>query len=194
VQHKISCRQTPPGAAQTLVDRHVQLQHKSTLPAALSKLNIHIDILALQETWRIFYTELVQIPAYTFIHQHRSSYRGGGVGFYIKHGITYTINSELSHFSDNLFESLTIEAKISNKMYILSTVYRSTTPPRNISQTEHLTQFTSQLDTLLTATNRKKLNTYIFLDSNINLLNLNSDHSVANYHDTTVYLIMALYN
>jgi hypothetical protein len=37
---------------------------------------------------------------------------------------------------------------------------------------------------LLTATNRKKLNTYIFLDSNINLLNLNTDHSVANYHDT----------
>jgi hypothetical protein len=69
-------------------------------------------------------------------------------------------------------------------MYILSTVYRSTTPPRNISLTEHLTQFTSKLNTLLTATNRKKLNTYIFLDSNINLLNLNSDHSVANYHDT----------
>jgi hypothetical protein len=91
--------------------------------SALSSLNIHIDILALQETWRIFYTELVQIPGYTFIHQHRSSNRGGGIGFYIKHGITFTINSELSHFTDNLFESLTIEAKISNKMYILSTVY-----------------------------------------------------------------------
>jgi hypothetical protein len=88
--------------------------------SALSSLSIHIDILALQETWHIFYTELVQIPGYTFIHQHRSSNRGGGVGFYMKHGFTFTINSELSHFTDNLFESLTIEAKISNKMYILS--------------------------------------------------------------------------
>jgi hypothetical protein len=55
---------------------------------------------------------------------------------------------------------------------------------RYISQTDHLTQFTSQLDSLLTATNRKKLNTYIFLDSNINLLHSNTDHSVSNYHDT----------
>ena len=44
-------------------------------------------------------------------------------------------------------------------------------------------QFNNHLDTLLTAISRRKLNAYIFLDSNINLLNLNTDHNASNYHD-----------
>ena len=163
---------------------HSKCENIKTLFSLLSDLNICVDVLALQETWRIHYTELVQIPGYTFIHQHRTSNKGGGVGFYIKQGITFKVIQDLSLFTDNLFESLTIEAKISNKSYLLSTIYRSTTPPKNTTQTEHLTQFTAQLDTLLSNTNRRKLNTYVFLDSNINLLNLNTDISVSNYHDT----------
>jgi hypothetical protein len=85
---------------------------------------------------------------------------GGEVGSPIRIGITFKINSELSHFIYNLFEPLTIEARISSKTYILSTVYRSTTLHRNISHSDHLSQFTSQLVALLLATHRMRLNTY----------------------------------
>ena len=166
---------------QSLLSKHESIK---TFLFLLSKNGISIDILALQETWRIFYPELIEIPGYTFIHQHRTNNRGGGVGFYIKKGITYKINTELSYFTDNLFESLTIEAKIGNKNYLLSTVYRSTTPPPNTTHSEHTTQFITQLDTLLISSHRLKLNSYIFLDANINLLNLNTDHTTSTYHDT----------
>jgi hypothetical protein len=46
-----------------------------------------------------------------------------------------------------------------------------------------MTQFNSHLETLLTAVNHRKLNAYLFLDSNITLQNLNTDHIASNYHD-----------
>ncbi len=94
------------------------------------------DILALQETWNIPYTELVQIPGYTFTHKQRTSSRGGGVGFYIRNSITYKIVSELSQFTANIFESLTIEAKIGKKTYLLTSIYRSPNPPKNTTAQE----------------------------------------------------------
>jgi hypothetical protein len=166
---------------QSLLSKHENIK---TLISLLSDRNLYIDILALQETWRIFYTELVQIPGYTFTHQHRTNNKGGGVGFYIRDGITFKSIPELSHYSDNIFECITIEAKISGKNYLLSSVYKSTSPPRNVTASEQNTQFTAELDNLLTQSQRKKLNTYIFLDSNINLLNLNTDPTVSHYHET----------
>ena len=77
--------------------------------------NVQVDILALQETWRLPFTETIQITGYQFIHQHRSANRGGGVGFYIKDNITFKHLPELSVFADNIFESLTIEVKIHKK-------------------------------------------------------------------------------
>ena len=123
---------------QSLLSKHESIK---TFLHSLSELGTTVDILALQETWCIHYTELIQIPGYTFTHQHRTSNRGGGVGFYIREDISYKIIPELSTFTDNLFESLTIEAKISNKNYLLSTVYRSTTPPKNTTHSEHITLF-----------------------------------------------------
>ena len=166
---------------QSLLSKHESIK---TFLHSLSELGTTVDILALQETWRIHYTELIQIPGYTFIHQHRTSNRGGGVGFYIREDISYKIIPELSTFTDNLFESLTIEAKISNKSYLLSTVYRSTTPPKNTTHSEHITLFTTLLDTLLSNPLCKKHNTFIFLDSNINLLTLHSEQATATYQDT----------
>ena len=126
----------------------------------------------------------MHIPGYTFIHQHRSSNRGGGVGFYINNKISFKILSEHSLFTDNVFESLTIQAKISNKSYVLSSIYKSTSPPRNSSLTEQTTKFTKLLDTMLSNLNKAKLNTYIFLDSNINLLHIQSNPQAAIYLET----------
>lgn len=127
--------------------------------------------------------ELVQIPNYSFIHHQRSSCRGGGVGFYIRNSISYRIIDELSQFIDEVFESLTIEAKICKRTYHLTSLYRSHNPPKNISGQEQMLQFSIYLESLLSGINRKKLNGYIFSDSNINLLNFNSDNTASCYHD-----------
>jgi sarcosine oxidase/L-pipecolate oxidase len=109
---------------------------------------------------------------------------GGGVGFYIKNSITHKLHDDLSPFIDNVFEAITIEAKIHKKTYILSSIYRSPNPPHNMTNALQTTTFISQLDNLLSQLNSKKLNTYLFLDSNLNLLLTNTDATVSNYHDT----------
>jgi hypothetical protein len=116
-------------------------------------------------------------------HRHRTANRGGGVGFYIKNAITFKLVAELSTFIDNVFETITIEAKVHNKTYMLSSVYRSPNPPANMSTNIQLTSFNSHLDTLLARLNALKLNSYIFLDSNLNLLHISTDNNAANYHD-----------
>jgi hypothetical protein len=166
---------------QSLQSKH---QNISLLLSELASKQINVDILALQETWRIPYTEIVAIPGYTFTHTHRTANRGGGVGFYIKNTITYKVIAELSPFTDNIFESITIEAKIHNKTYLLSSVYRSPNPPANMNVNAQITAFNTSLDTLLSNLNTKKLNTYVFLDSNLNLLHTNTEQSTAAYHDT----------
>jgi len=60
---------------QSLASKHTNI---TTLLKELANNNIHVDILALQETWRLPYTEIVQIHGYHFIHKHRSTNRGGG--------------------------------------------------------------------------------------------------------------------
>jgi hypothetical protein len=71
-----------------------------------------------------------------------------------------------------------------NKTYLLSAVYRSPNLPANINVNVHLTIFNTSLDTLLSNLNAKKLNTYVFLDSNLNLLHTNTKQNTATYHDT----------
>jgi len=166
---------------QSLASKHNSIQ---TLIKELANSNVHVDILALQETWRLPYTELIQIPGYHFTHKQRSTNRGGGVGFYIKNSISYKLHEDLSHFTDNVFESITIEAKIHKKSYTLSSIYRSPNPPHSMTTAAQTTAFTAQLDALLSMLNAKKLNSYLFLDSNLNLLLSNTDATVSNYQDT----------
>ena len=61
--------------------------------------NIQIDLIALQETWSIKHPQLLDIPGFQqLVYKNRSRDRGGGVGFYIRNGLTYSVNNELSVF------------------------------------------------------------------------------------------------
>jgi hypothetical protein len=124
---------------------------------------------------------------YQDIHSHTSialPTGGGGVGFYIRNTITYRIMPELSSIADNIFECITIEAKIHKKTYLLSSVYRSPNPPANMNINAQITAFNTSLEALLSNLNNRKLNTYTILDANLNLLHSNTDHNVSSYHDT----------
>ena len=48
----------------------------------------NITLIALQETWNIPNLNLVNIPNFNLKFKKRAKFRGGGVGFYLKQGIT----------------------------------------------------------------------------------------------------------
>ena len=74
--------------------------------------------------------------------------------------------------------------KVIRKKIILSNIYRSPNPLANITQSEHLDNFISYLDTHLHNLSLKNYDSYVFLDANINLLNINHNQHVALYLET----------
>jgi hypothetical protein len=127
-------------------------------------------IIALQETWFIPYTDKINIPNYNFIHTHRKVNRGGGVGFFIRDDLDFKKLDNFSKFIPNTFECLTIEVQIGGKKNIVSTIYRSPTPPAHTSASDHQKNFISFLETHLSSLSHLNTDSFILLDSNINLL------------------------
>jgi len=144
----------------------------------LSK-NVNIDVISLQETWEIRYPDQLCIPGFQpLVYRNRHDMRGGGVGFYIKNGINYKILETLSPFENKIFESLTIQLSYPGKSSVLLTsAYRSNGLLPNVTPSMQMERFFLLFDELLHNLQNKRLPTYIFMDSNIDLLNLNSDDS-----------------
>ena len=86
----------------------------SLISELLSK-NINIMALAMQEIWQIHHPDLLKIKGFTLYTAERKFGRGGGVGFYIRNGLSAKIIMELSPFLDKEFESLTIEVLANKK-------------------------------------------------------------------------------
>ena len=79
---------------QSLQSKHEKLKN---FILTLANKNVQIDLIALQETWTIKHPQLLDIPGFQpLIFTNRKKGRGGGAGFYIRTGINYTINNELS--------------------------------------------------------------------------------------------------
>ena len=149
----------------------------------LSESNINVEILAIQECWKVEYPELLIIPGYhPFIFKQREGMRGGGVGFFIKSYITFEIVPTCSYFESKIFESITLLlSHPSNfKLYVTS-LYRSNGTLPNISQTEQRNRFNHHLDDLLLKLSQKRQKSFIFSDSNIDLLTAEANHSTHEY-------------
>jgi hypothetical protein len=85
---------------------------------------------------------------------------------------------------EKVFESLTLEVCINNTKCIISNVYRSPTPVNNVTVTEHQSNFIEKLDVHLNNLALLDKNSYVFLDSNINLLNINHNVTTQLYLET----------
>ena len=161
----------------------------STFVNDLLKANIPVVAIALQEIWQLPVPETVNLPGFNFISKQRNTSRGGGVGFYIAKSYNYKIINGLSIFNEKTFESLTITIQPDNtrkgkSKLLLSNIYRSPTPPDNITQSVHLDNFYRQLDELLHNINVLQSNSHIFLDANINLLNIERNQQAIDYLQT----------
>ena len=79
------------------------------------------------------------------------------------------------------FEYLTIEAIINKHKTVFSNIYRSPSPLPNVSTADHIDNFINYLDTHLHNLSLYNCDSYVFLDSNINLLTINNNDAAARY-------------
>jgi hypothetical protein len=150
---------------------------------------ICVDVIVMQEIWKIQYDSLITLPGYQrLVYKNRKSGKGGGVGFFIKEGLNYKIiTPPFNHFEDRLFESLIIE--ISNKNnsksvpYLIANIYRSPSPVPNMTPTEQIDSFLNRFDNMLTFLNTLKYKAYVCTDSNINLLDIQNNHVPLTYYN-----------
>jgi hypothetical protein len=110
--------------------------------------------------------------------------RGGGVGFYVRNGITAEIIEPLSPFENKIIEALTIRLTYpDSKSILLTSIYRSNGPIANVTPSQQLDRFMDKFSLLLSDLNSTNKPSYVFLDANINLLNLHLP-DVSNYMNT----------
>ena len=132
----------------------------------LSTLCHRFSIIALSETW-ISNQPLIpfHLDGYTFIHSDRLSGRGGGVAFFVKNNIDFSLRDIMpDRYEDSTFEFLFIDCSIGfNQKFTVGVVYRK--PNSNIDL--FLDNYNSLLD-MACSSNR---NIIVTGDFNINLLN-----------------------
>jgi hypothetical protein len=92
---------------QSLMSKHSNLVSEI---ADMQQHNLFIDAIAIQEIWDLRYPELVPISGFQeILYKKRRNMRGGGVGFYVRNGISAEIIENLSPFENKIIEALTIK-------------------------------------------------------------------------------------
>lgn len=139
----------------------------------------YLDIIAMQEIWKVYDSECFPITNYNFVWTSRPNRTGGGVGFYIHKDIKFKKINELSLYEDGVIEALTLELEISKQKFMITNVYRPNSKLVNLTQNEQLDRFLEGFSTLqanLASLNNKA---YIVGDFNLDLLKFDT-HSKTN--------------
>jgi exonuclease III len=154
---------------QSLLSKHEQLVLEI---AELEQKNIVVDVIAMQEIWDIRYPELVVLNGFNpVIFKRRRGMRGGGVGFYVRNGIHAEVIEELSPFENKIIEALTIHITYpDSKSMLLTSIYRSNGILANVTTSQQLDRFMDKFSQLLSDLNVTQKMSYVFLDSNINIV------------------------
>lgn len=138
--------------------------------------NVLIFAIVVQETWNFKYADLIAIPGFQNIQcKLRAFSKGGGVGIFVKNGISFNVVQTQNLYTERIFENITIELTNHNQQCLLSSIYRSPTPIHNLSQREQMNQFLTKLDEFLYNANSYDVPSYVFLDANIDLSTLNTN-------------------
>jgi hypothetical protein len=144
--------------------------------------------LALQETWDVKYPNLLELPGFQrILFKNRMLGKGGGIGFYVKNGLSAkVIDPPFNSFTNRIFESLTLEITDSsnNRQYLVSNIYRSPTLIRGCTIASQIEEFDDFFEQLLSFLDRSNKKSYVFMDANINLLNIGNCNHVNNHLDT----------
>ena len=166
---------------QSLNSKFVELRD---LVATLSMRSATPDIICLQELWQFPNDALFNITGYQpLIYKLRGGeVQGGGIGIYVRCGISYTIDAAASVFRDRLFETIVIEINgDNNQMYTIGSVYRPGTKHPHLNTADQNLQFLELYANLLEHLSLKKHPSLLCGDFNIDSLkfsacNLSTDY------------------
>ena len=129
------------------------------------------DVIALQETHLNPVNPSPYIKDYCNIFHSRKDAKGGGVGLLINQNLSFTKNDNLSIFIERVFESIAIDIYLGCKRVTIVSIYKPPSSPW-FTNKELLDLFLSNLHKLLS---NAPPNTFIILDSNINIATLSPE-------------------
>ena len=93
----------------------------------MSSLDVLPQVIGINETWEkpTSFGSYKNLAGYNYISNYRWMNTGGGVGMYIKQGMKYKKNSELSIVKEGIFKSIFIDLHFKNKVVSCGTIYRA---------------------------------------------------------------------
>ena len=100
----------------------------SILASLLASLKLQPDIIAITKTWiQPVFTQNVcnTLKGYTLISNSRKTCKGGGVGFFIKKNIVFTVCSKRTIMREKIIESFFVSFEIAGKNADCGVMYRS---------------------------------------------------------------------
>lgn len=137
------------------------LGHFDDFKALIANLHESFCAIGISETWLNDQTfDLVNLPGYCFISNHRSGKTGGGVGLYLQDYFQYKLLQDCTISNPDVIESLFVE--ISNphgKNIIVGTVYR---PPN-----QNLDSFMYEFNKILSTISKDNKQCYFMGDFNL---------------------------
>ena len=142
----------------------------------LETLKLRFKIICLTETWAHDSSLDFLFPDYVGFHNHRhSDRRGGGVSVYVHRTMTAEYCNDLNLMNDSI-ETVFIKASKADKTIVVGSCYR---PPNSSVDT-----FLANLTEKLHSVNLTQTNFILCGDFNLNLLNIHSNASSADFYDT----------
>ncbi|ELU12238.1 hypothetical protein CAPTEDRAFT_199780 [Capitella teleta] len=170
----------------TLNCQSIKAKH-SQIEILIDSLNANsFEVLSLQETWLEHGVDakLLQMPNYDLVWRGASTSRHGGVGFYIKNTLKYSIL--LQSHNSNIWESMfiRIESNLLPQPIIIGSIYR---PPSQL-QADKIT-FIEELSQILnTLQHHSHLPIILTGDFNFDLLKLHHNDTITQFYNSITSL------
>ena len=155
-------------------------KHYTDMLTLLNGLTIDFDVLGFTETWFSESTvDLFSIPGYQKpIHSYRTTRKGGGVSFYVRESIEFSLRTDLN-INDGTTENIFIEIDKcvyeTQRNIIIGLVYR---PPNS-----SMLNFNKEFEIFLSKINKENKIIYLLGDYNINVLNTGCHSQTSEFVD-----------
>lgn len=135
-----------------------------------------VSILALSETWIDKNSEdLVNLPGYQFVHRPREQGHWGGVGFFIKNELSFSIVQNVKCTNACTYEGLLLRIPMKTGSILVGILYR---PPG-----QELDKFTDEVEALLSELSPQNKDIILLGDFNIDLLKVNIHKQTTNFYN-----------
>ena len=143
-------------------------------------LNLDFSIIGVTETWLndINY-DLYGLDGYELIERHRANKMGGGIGLFVRNGVSYKSRADLTTFEyycESLFIEIDKSVFGSGRNILIGVKYR---PPNT-----DIKIFIDHMKEVLEYVQTENEVLYLVGDYNINLLNVDSHNLTADFNDT----------